>query len=219
MVNLWMQRVMIIWAESKLPLPLNWGFRWTFVLGSLLHNTIMSDSATPWTVARQASLSITNSWSSLRLTSTESVMPCSHLILCRPLLLLPPAPRTNSPSCSRWMCFQPSVCHLTRASSIVSKCWWKLLLQGDVPQITLQSSEKKGQGGAGQRELEIPLELLFILQAFCRENLARVHFIMFEHRSFWNLPFVLEKCCLWLSDLMLCSPCSYNLSHFVRSHP
>ena len=43
--------------------------------------------ATPWIAARQASLSITNSWSSLRLTSIESVMPSSHLILCRPLLL------------------------------------------------------------------------------------------------------------------------------------
>jgi len=47
---------------------------------------------TPWTTARQASLSITNSWSSLRLRSIESVMPSSHLILCRPLLLLPPIP-------------------------------------------------------------------------------------------------------------------------------
>ena len=44
---------------------------------------------TPWIAARQASLSITNSQSSLRLTSIESVMPSSHLILCRPLLLLP----------------------------------------------------------------------------------------------------------------------------------
>ena len=42
---------------------------------------------TPWTAARQASLSITNSLSSLKLTSIESVMPSSHLILCRPLLL------------------------------------------------------------------------------------------------------------------------------------
>ena len=49
-------------------------------------------SATPWITARQASLSITNSWSSLRLTSIESVMPSSHLILCRPLLLLPQIP-------------------------------------------------------------------------------------------------------------------------------
>ena len=48
--------------------------------------------ATPWITARQASLSITNSWSSLRLTSIESVMPSSHLILCRPLHLLPPIP-------------------------------------------------------------------------------------------------------------------------------
>ena len=48
--------------------------------------------ATPWMAARQASLSITNSWSSLRLTSVESVMPSSHLILCHPLLLLPPIP-------------------------------------------------------------------------------------------------------------------------------
>ena len=46
----------------------------------------------PWIVACQASLSITNSRSSLRLTSIESVMPSSHLILCRPLLLLPPIP-------------------------------------------------------------------------------------------------------------------------------
>ena len=47
---------------------------------------------TPWIAAHQASLSITNSRSSLRLTSVESVMPSSHLILCHPLLLLPPIP-------------------------------------------------------------------------------------------------------------------------------
>ena len=48
--------------------------------------------ATPWIAARQASLSVTNSWSSLRLTSIELVMPSSHLILCCPLLLLSPTP-------------------------------------------------------------------------------------------------------------------------------
>ena len=48
--------------------------------------------ATPWIAARQASLFITISQSSLRLMSIESVMPSSHLILCRPLLLLPPIP-------------------------------------------------------------------------------------------------------------------------------
>ena len=44
---------------------------------------------TPWTAARQASLSITNSWSSLKLMSITSVMPSNHLIFCRPLLLPP----------------------------------------------------------------------------------------------------------------------------------
>ena len=48
--------------------------------------------ATPWIRAHQASLSITKSQNSLRLTSIQSVMPSSHLILCRPLLLLPPIP-------------------------------------------------------------------------------------------------------------------------------
>ena len=46
----------------------------------------------PWTAAHQASLSITNSRSSFKLMCTESVMPSSHLILCRPLLHLPPIP-------------------------------------------------------------------------------------------------------------------------------
>ena len=47
---------------------------------------------TPWTTARQASLSITNSQSSLKFMSIKLVMPFSHLILCCPLLLLPPIP-------------------------------------------------------------------------------------------------------------------------------
>ena len=48
--------------------------------------------ATQWIAARQASLSLTNSWSSLKLMSIKSVMPSSHLILCRPLRLLPSIP-------------------------------------------------------------------------------------------------------------------------------
>ena len=64
--------------------------------------------ATPWITARQASLSITNSRSSLRLMSIESVMPSSHLFLCRPLLLLPTIPPSirvfsnESTLCMRW---------------------------------------------------------------------------------------------------------------------
>ena len=51
--------------------------------------SVMSISATPWTAVRQASLSITNSWSLLKLMSIESVMPSNHSILCCPLLLPP----------------------------------------------------------------------------------------------------------------------------------
>ena len=60
---------------------------------------------TPWIAARQASLSITNSRSSLRLTSIKSVVPSSHLILGCPLVLLPPSIRVfsnESTLCMRW---------------------------------------------------------------------------------------------------------------------
>ena len=66
-----------------------WIFHWFSSVQSLSRVRLF---ATPWIAARQASLSLTNSWSSLRLTSIESVMPSSHLLLGRPLLLLPPIP-------------------------------------------------------------------------------------------------------------------------------
>ena len=70
--------------------------------------SVVSDSATPWTAACQASLTITNFWSLSKLTSIELVMPPIHLILCCPLLLLPSIfPRIRvfsieSPLCIRW---------------------------------------------------------------------------------------------------------------------
>ena len=73
---------------------------------------------TPWTAACQVSLSITNSWSLLKLMSIESVMPSNHLILCRPLLLPPsifPSIRiffNESVLCIRWPKYQ-SLCNKT----------------------------------------------------------------------------------------------------------
>ena len=70
--------------------------------------SVMSDSVTPWIAAPQASLSITNSQSLLKLTSIESVMPFNHLILCHPLLhppLIFPSIRVfsnESVLCIRW---------------------------------------------------------------------------------------------------------------------
>ena len=63
---------------------------------------------TPWIAAHQASLSITNSWSLLKLMPIKSVMPSSHLILCHPLLLQPPIPPSirvfsnESAFCIKW---------------------------------------------------------------------------------------------------------------------
>ena len=69
----------------------------TFLLNSfsmiccylLFSRKVVSDSVTPWTAARQASLSFTVSWSLVRLMSLESVMPSNHLVFCRPLSFCP----------------------------------------------------------------------------------------------------------------------------------
>ena len=68
---------------------------WAVVISWIMHALQFSSVAqsclfeTPWTAAHQASLSITNSWSLLKLMSIESVMPSNHLLLCHSLLLLP----------------------------------------------------------------------------------------------------------------------------------
>ena len=70
---------------------------------------------TPWTAARQASLSITNSQSLLKLMSIESMMPCNHLNLCHPLLLLP---SVFSSIRERWLFSSESILHIRWP-----KCW------------------------------------------------------------------------------------------------
>ena len=93
---------------------------------------------TPWTAACQASLSITNSRSLLKLMSFESVMPSNHLILCRPLLLLPsifPSIRVfsnESVLCIRWpnyWSFSFSICPSNEYSVLISfRMDWLALL-------------------------------------------------------------------------------------------
>ena len=83
-------------------------YKWIFQFSSVQSLSHVRLFATPWIAARQASLSITNSRSSLRLTYIKSVMPSSHLILCRPLLLLPSIPPSirvfsnESTLCMKW---------------------------------------------------------------------------------------------------------------------
>ena len=92
---------------------------------------VVSDSSTPWTAANQASLSITNSWSLLKLMSIESVMPSNHLILCGPLLLLPSIfPIRVFPNesvlCIRWSkywSFSFSISPSSEYSGLISLGW------------------------------------------------------------------------------------------------
>ena len=82
------------WSGVPLPSPRN-VHRYVFQFSSVQSLSCVRLFATPWIAAHQASLSITISWSSFKLTSIESVMPSSHLILYHPLLLLPPTPPSN----------------------------------------------------------------------------------------------------------------------------
>ena len=78
-----MMEIALIWELKNL------GLSSISAISVQFSRSVVSDSATPWTGAHQASLSITNSQSLLKLRSTKSVMASNHLILCHPLLLLP----------------------------------------------------------------------------------------------------------------------------------
>ena len=109
---------------------------------------------TPWTAAHQASLSITNSWSSPRLMSIESVMPSNHLILCGPPLLPPsifPSIRVfsnESVLCIRWpkyWSFSFSICPFNEHSGLISfkrNCLDLLAVQGTLKSLLQHHSSK-----------------------------------------------------------------------------
>ena len=110
--------------------------------------------ATPWTVPHQASLSITNSWSLLKLMSIELVIPSNHLILCHPLLLLPsifPSIRVfsnESVLCIRWpkyWSFSFSISPSNEYSGLISfRMDWLALLavQGTLKSLLQHHSSK-----------------------------------------------------------------------------
>ena len=109
--------------------------------------------ATPWTAARQASLSITNSWSLLKLMSIESVMPSNHLIFCRPFLLLPsiyPSIRVFSNESAlliRWpkyWNFSFSISPSNEYSGLISFRidWFDLAVQGALKSLLQHQSSK-----------------------------------------------------------------------------
>ena len=77
------------WDQELFILVSPWSRHLMFCFSSVQSLSHVWLFVTPWTTARQASLSITNSWSLPKLMSTELVIPSNHLILCRPLLLPP----------------------------------------------------------------------------------------------------------------------------------
>ena len=116
--------------------------------------SVMSDILQPWTAALQASLSITNSWSLLKLMFIELVMPSSHLILFRPLLLLPSVfPSISvfsnkSALCIRWpkyWSFSFSISPSNEHPGLISfrMDWLNLLaVQGTLKSLVQQHSSK-----------------------------------------------------------------------------
>ena len=110
--------------------------------------------ATPYISARQASLSITNSRSSLKLMSIELVMPSSHLILCHPLLLLPPIPPSirvfsnESTLQMRWPKYQSFSFSISLSNEYLGLIsfridWFDLLAVQETPKSLLQHHSSK----------------------------------------------------------------------------
>ena len=132
---------------------------WDFLQSKDTFSSVQSLSrvqffVTPWTATCQASLSITNSQSLLKLTSIELVMPFNHLILCRPLLVLPPIPPSirvfyNEPTLRmRWpkyWSFSFSLSPSNEYSGLISfrMDWLDLLtVQGTLKNLLQQHSSK-----------------------------------------------------------------------------
>ena len=162
--------------------------------------------STPWIAARQASLSITNSRSSPKLMSIESVMPSSHHILCHPLLLLPPNPPSirvfsnESTLCMRWpkyWSFSFSISPSKEHPGLISfrMDWLDLLaVQGTLRSLLQHHSSKAS-----------------ILQHWA--FFAASHY----YPPFWQLPHMssFRASDAAASVPLLCNDCQFNC-HFLR---
>ena len=171
----------------------NWIVATQTICGSVQFSSVQSLSCvrlfvTPWTGARQPFLSITNSRSSLRLTSIESVMPSSHLILCHPLFLLLPIPpnirvfSSESILCIRWPKYAVSALasFLPKKSQDWSSEWtgW----------ISLQS---KGLSGFFSNTT-VQKHQLFVIQPSLWSN-SHIHTRLLEKLQLWLYSLCLQN--------------------------
>ena len=109
-------RLFTIWATRETQLNL---------CSVQFSSSVTSDSVTPWTAARQASLSITNSWSPPKPMSIKSMIPSNYLILCRPLLLLPSIfPTTGSFQMSQFFASGGQSIGVSASASVFQLIFW-----------------------------------------------------------------------------------------------
>ena len=177
--------------------------------------SVISDSAIPWTAACQASLSITNSQSLLKLMPIETVMPSNHLILCCPLLLLPsifPSMRVFSNESvlpSRWPKYWSFSFNISPSNDIQD--WFPL---GWTGWISLQS---KGLSRVFSNTTIVVLGILFIL--FLEEiSFGDLNMFLSGTDSLLTSVFIII---LWISfifilvDARLCNDISFLLIFFL----
>ena len=157
---------------------------------------------TPWIAACQASLSIINSRISLKLMSIESVMPSSHLILCRPLLLLPPIPPSirifsnESTLCMRWpkyWSFSFSIIPSKECPGLISfrMDWLDLLaVQGTLKNLLQHHSSKAS---------------IFLCSAFFTVQLSHPYMTTGKTIALTRLTFV-GKVMSLLFNMLTCTP-------------
>ena len=175
--------------------------------------------ATPWIAARQASLSITNSRSSLKLTSIVLVMPSSHLILCRPLFLLPPIPpsiRVFSKEltlCMRWpkyWSFSFSIIPSKEIPGLISfRMNWLdfLAVQGTIKNLLQHHSSKASilwQSAFFRVQLSHPYKTTGKTIALTRRTfVGKVMSLLFNMLSRLIITFLPRSKCLLISWLQL----------------
>ena len=147
-----------IWKHSENKIIVcryrDWSWEMTLSISSVqFRRSVMSDSATPWIAARQASLSIIKSRSSPKLMSIKLVMPSNHLIFCCPLLLLPPIPPSirvfsnESTLHIRWpknWSFSFNISLSNEHSGLISfrTDWYFLVVQGTLKSLLQHHSSK-----------------------------------------------------------------------------
>ena len=158
--DIWVQRE-ICRQRNQAYFSFSFYFRFTWCLFSSVQSfSCVRLFATPWTAACQASLSVTNSWSLLKLMSIESVMSSNHLILCCPLLLLPlifPSIRVfsnGSVLCIRWpkyCSFSFNISPSNEHSGLISLGLTGLILQSkELSRVFSNTTVQKHQFFSGQ---------------------------------------------------------------------